>query len=341
MHRLIRKGLLAAVLFGMVGSAPLASAEIYTVTGTGEYTIEAGTKESPAMAKERAKYYALRNAAEQSGIYLESVSEMSMGQLTKDEIYTLSAAILQVQGMPQFQAIVLNGDSIRYICTVKAQINTDSITPAQMAELKENLQRTQKMEDELDALDQEIEKLKKQYLNASDGEQREAIAEIIRENDKRFQAAQLVREGSALDNQKKYREAIAAYSKALELNPKSAGAYLDRGITYFTLQKVPQAISDMEQAVKLDPMDPNAYSNLATIYFAVGQYEKAVVNYNKCLAIEPRMILAYVNRGASYYKLGFYQNALSDYDKALELYPQSEDIQRQRAIVYKAWKTKN
>ena len=52
---------------------------------------------------------------------------------------------------------------------------------------------------------------------------------------------------------KKYDEAIADYTKAIELKPADADAYRNRGITYNILQKYEEAIKDWKKAIELKP----------------------------------------------------------------------------------------
>ncbi|WP_418006836.1 tetratricopeptide repeat protein [Nostoc piscinale] len=65
-------------------------------------------------------------------------------------------------------------------------------------------------------------------------------------------------------NQNKLDAAIAAYEKAIQLNPNFANAYLRLGTT-LTLQgqnKLEAAVAAYEKAIQLNPNDADAYYNL-------------------------------------------------------------------------------
>ena len=60
---------------------------------------------------------------------------------------------------------------------------------------------------------------------------------------------------------KQYKEAIADYDKAIELNPKDADTYYNRGAAKNHLKQHKEAIADYDKAIELDPKDADAYYN--------------------------------------------------------------------------------
>ena len=53
----------------------------------------------------------------------------------------------------------------------------------------------------------------------------------------------------------KYSEAIADFTKVIELDPKNALAYYNRGAAKFALNKYSEAMADYTKAIELDPKD--------------------------------------------------------------------------------------
>jgi tetratricopeptide (TPR) repeat protein len=70
-------------------------------------------------------------------------------------------------------------------------------------------------------------------------------------------------------------EAVRRFSKATELNPKFADAYLGLGMSLLTEKNYAQAIAPLEAAVKLQPGNPAAHYSLATAYARTGRKEDA------------------------------------------------------------------
>ena len=82
-------------------------------------------------------------------------------------------------------------------------------------------------------------------------------------------AASWIERGDSLEQQKVYDEAVKAYTKAIELNPGAAQAYLKRGAARFAAKKTncTEALDDLSRAIRLDPKNAEAY------------YQRGIVNY--------------------------------------------------------------
>ena len=81
------------------------------------------------------------------------------------------------------------------------------------------------------------------------------------------------RRGLAYGKKGDYGPAIAAFTKAIDLNPDHANAYDGRGIP-FTENKATfdRAIADFTKAIQLKPHDANVYYNRGNTYIQKGDY---------------------------------------------------------------------
>jgi tetratricopeptide (TPR) repeat protein len=70
-------------------------------------------------------------------------------------------------------------------------------------------------------------------------------------------------------------EAARHFSKATQLNPKFADAYLGLGMSLLTEKNYADAVTPLEAAVKLEPGNPAAHYALATAYSRTGRKEDA------------------------------------------------------------------
>ena len=122
----------------------------FTGTGTGEYIMS--DFETQEIGKERAKQNALRNLAEQAGIFLSKYSN-SMN-LSKDEINVVSSALLIITDVKYERTILeINGSTvIKWRSTVTAKTNTNGI---------ENWLQRNKSIEQLDEKRKKIEELQK------------------------------------------------------------------------------------------------------------------------------------------------------------------------------------
>jgi len=125
--------------------------------------------------------------------------------------------------------------------------------------------------------------------------------------------------GIACHNKRQSDRAIFHYTKAIEIDPRFADAYINRGLAYDSKGQFDQAISDYNKAIELNPRDADAYYHRGNTYRRKDQYEQAVFNYNKAIEINPRDAYAYYNRGIAYFYIKEYDNAWSDVNKAQAL----------------------
>ena len=132
-------------------------------------------------------------------------------------------------------------------------------------------------------------------------------------------AAEHNEQGITLTNEGKYNEAIAEFSKAIELDQNFTEAYSGRGMAYRKNGQNDLAIVDYNKAIELDPKYAIAYNNRGVAYYSKGQNDLAIADYNRAIELDPKYAQAYDNRGVAYYSKGQNDLAIVDYNKAIEL----------------------
>ena len=80
-----------------------------------------------------------------------------------------------------------------------------------------------------------------------------------------------------------------------------------------------QAIHDYNKVIEVNPRYAEAYNNRGIAYFYKGDYDQAIRDSTKAIEIGPRYAGAYYNRGAAYAKKGENDQAIRDLKKACEL----------------------
>ena len=127
--------------------------------------------------------------------------------------------------------------------------------------------------------------------------------------------------GIAYGNKGDYDKAIADHNKAIELDPKYAKAYNNRGADNAD-RDYEKALADYNKAIELDPKYAMAYLNRGNIYRKKkGDYDRAIIEYNTALEIDPQFAWAYYVRGNAYSQKKDFDKAIDDYNKAIELDP--------------------
>lgn len=73
-----------------------------------------------------------------------------------------------------------------------------------------------------------------------------------------------------------YEEAVLAFNAAIEIDPKSAEAYIGLGDAHTGMERYSRAADEYEQAIKISDQYVDAYSGLANAYLELGDVESAV-----------------------------------------------------------------
>jgi tetratricopeptide (TPR) repeat protein len=118
-------------------------------------------------------------------------------------------------------------------------------------------------------------------------------------------------------------EVVAAYEKALKLDPKSAGALVNLGTICFNLQKWKDAERYYREALIADPTYALAHFNLGNLYDERGERSQALEHYQAALRIAPNYADAHYNLALLYQGSNQAMKAVHHWTKYLKLDPSS------------------
>jgi tetratricopeptide (TPR) repeat protein len=131
-----------------------------------------------------------------------------------------------------------------------------------------------------------------------------------------------------------YDKAIADYTKALAIKPKSDKFYLARGFVHLALREYELAIDDISKAIEIDPQYPLSYLARGSTYYYMNQYDQAIADFNKTIQVDPKNSEAYAKRGFVYSQLGQYDRAIDDYTTAIQIEPSDALTYQNRGVAY-------
>ncbi len=103
-------------------------------------------------------------------------------------------------------------------------------------------------------------------------------------------AEEYIKRGTERHDKGKHDEALADYTKAIELNPKSSRGYASRGAAYGHQKKYTEAITDLTKAIELDLIDTVSYLNRGLAYHNMGKSAEAISDGCRCP--DPRVYAA-------------------------------------------------
>jgi len=128
-------------------------------------------------------------------------------------------------------------------------------------------------------------------------------------------------------------EALAAYDRALTLDPGLVAAYNNRGNTRRRLGDHQGALEDYNRALQIDPNLAEAHNNRGNARRSLGAIAESIADYNQALRLNPDLALVYNNRANGFVQLGDIQSALDNYDQALKLSPCMAEALHNRGVV--------
>lgn len=114
-------------------------------------------------------------------------------------------------------------------------------------------------------------------------------------------------------------EAVSAYRKAIELDPKLSTAWYDLGVAYSAMEQFSEAIDSYTKAIELDSGMARAYNNRAAAYARLKQYQRAIADCDIAVSLDVNDALAWRNRGLAYHDNDQLDEALTNYDESIRI----------------------
>jgi TolB-like protein/tetratricopeptide (TPR) repeat protein/DNA-binding winged helix-turn-helix (wHTH) protein len=160
--------------------------------------------------------------------------------------------------------------------------------------------------------------------------------EHTREREVLLEAEQACRRGLALDptlldterglaalylSDGKPEQAVAAYRKALERNPRDVDALIRLGEALDTIGQDVQAEAAFRQAVAVEPSFWGAHSGLGSFLFRRGRTEEAIASFRRSAELVPTSAFAWNNLGGALHLSGDFAEAERAYQRSLEIEP--------------------
>jgi choline-sulfatase len=113
--------------------------------------------------------------------------------------------------------------------------------------------------------------------------------------------------------------AIAAYERAVAIQPNFPLARRDLGMMYIQQKRYGKAAVQLSKAAKLGLEEAPVFNYLGIAYSQTSRQERAIESYQKALKLDPTLAEAHLNLGFAYEKLRREQEAKQEYDEACRL----------------------
>jgi tetratricopeptide (TPR) repeat protein len=131
----------------------------------------------------------------------------------------------------------------------------------------------------------------------------------------------LFEQGVAAAMRKDFVLAEKIFDNVVDVDPKNATAFYNRGVARRILGNYEGAIDDNGEAIKLKPDYAEAHNNRGVARHQQGDYEGAISDFNNAIEFKLDYAEAYNNKGASRHYQGNFTCAIADFDEAIKLKP--------------------
>jgi len=149
------------------------------------------------------------------------------------------------------------------------------------------------------------------------------------------QSELLSERGWAYLQMRKYDEALADFTRAIELDDQYAWAIASRGETYRLLGKYEAALVDFTRAIELNDKYAWAIARRGETYQAMSRYAEALADFTRAIELNDKYAWAIARRGETYQAMSRYAEALADFTRAIELDDQSARAIAHRGVTYR------
>ena len=143
--------------------------------------------------------------------------------------------------------------------------------------------------------------------------------------------------GVCLAEQRRIKEAVKVFDRALRINPDDFMSYYNLGGIFFQKNDLDHAETCLRKAFDLNPEDPRIASRLAEILVAVSPPDEAIELIDSIIDMKgsnvPRAAL-WRTRGNACMSLGRWQEAKKAWEKALKVSPEDAESMVMLALVY-------
>lgn len=118
-------------------------------------------------------------------------------------------------------------------------------------------------------------------------------------------------------------EASKEFKRALELAPNLARAQLYYGLHLLEEGQMDEAIAAITRARDLDPLTPYIGSTLAWAYYLARRYDEAINQLQKMIRMDPNYFVTRYTLGMAYEQKGMYEQAIVEFSEAQRIDPES------------------
>lgn len=156
---------------------------------------------------------------------------------------------------------------------------------------------------------------------------------VLQSDPESYRAQQF--KGELLEAQGKPKEAIEAYSKAVQLQPKLEGVHFSIGNLYWVGGELEQALVHLQKEIALNPNHPQAHYEIGDILYTQGKVPDASRHFSAALKLDPKMVDAHLAMERILEQGGKLTEALEQLRKVVEIAPANPAPLYRMSVIYR------
>ncbi|HSS45034.1 MAG TPA: sulfatase-like hydrolase/transferase, partial [Thermoanaerobaculia bacterium] len=176
---------------------------------------------------------------------------------------------------------------------------------------------------------------KRALLLSEMGRPREAVA-LLEAYDQSEDLETLNALGIALTDAGRASNGLTVFSRALQLQPRSAQTFQNSGIALLKLGRLEEARQSLEVTLSISRRSPRALNALGVAWSRLGQPRKAMDAWTRCVEVDPQQFDALYNLGRVAGEVGDWGRARQELERFIATAPPSryrKDIAEVRAVL--------
>jgi tetratricopeptide (TPR) repeat protein len=136
-------------------------------------------------------------------------------------------------------------------------------------------------------------------------------------------------------------QALSDFNKTIEINPNYSSAYIRRAFIYENMNEINRALQDFKNAYSIDSTsirsleNSSLLNNIATVYMEKNNFSTALEALNLSIQADNRWYEPFLNRGIVNKSLNKFEQAILDLNIAIELKPRLGKAYYNRGLIYK------
>jgi serine/threonine protein kinase/tetratricopeptide (TPR) repeat protein len=115
--------------------------------------------------------------------------------------------------------------------------------------------------------------------------------------------------------------ATASFERAISLNPGYPTAFRFYGQLLCGLGRFDEAIAASTKATELDPLSLMLQGALGDVYFYARRYDEAIALYERTIEVDPEFLAGHTDLARGYELAGRYEDAIAEFETAAALAP--------------------